>query len=193
VLRRRTLSLATCLLFAAACSQAPSSRNAQPAAAPRPELTPKSAPSVRPPGGAAKPFVRPHATTSAVGTSHPAAPATTAATPAPPAAAATPTPAIPRLPSDAAPRIVSIAVDKTTVGSGDRVSGTVLTSSNVASVEVRVAGYGVSLDKVGVGRFTLNYTLGNLPFFVRGTYEMRVIARNARGDSAQQTLPITVH
>jgi hypothetical protein len=99
---------------------------------------------------------------------------------------------IPRLPPNAAPRIVSIAVDKTTVGSGDRVSGTVLTSSNVASVEVRVAGYGMALDKVGVGRFTLDYTLGNLPFFVRGTYEMRIIARNARGDAAQQTVPITV-
>ena len=99
---------------------------------------------------------------------------------------------IPRLPPNAAPRIVSIAVDKTTVGSGDRVSGTVLTSSNVASVEVRVAGYGMALEKVGVGRFTLDYTLGSLPFFVRGTYEMRIIARNAHGDAAQQTLPITV-
>ncbi len=164
----------------------------QSASAPRPELTPKSTPSVRP-SNAAKPFVRPRATAPAVGANHPAGSATAAATTPPAQAAATPTPAIPRLPSDAAPRIVSIAVDKTTVGSGDRVSGTVLTSSNVASVEVRVAGYGVSLDKVGVGRFTLNYTLGNLPFFVRGTYEMRVIARNARGDAAQQTLPITVH
>ena len=67
-----------------------------------------------------------------------------------------------------------------------------LTSSNVASVEVRVATYGMTLDKVGVGRFSLAYTLGNLPFFVHGTYVMRIIARNTHGDSAQQTLPITI-
>lgn len=97
-----------------------------------------------------------------------------------------------RLPPNAAPKILSVAVDKTTVTSGDRVSGTVLTSSNVASVEVRVAGYGISLNKTGVGRFSLAYTLGDLPFFVHGTYEMRVIARNSRGDKAEQTLPITV-
>lgn len=68
----------------------------------------------------------------------------------------------------------------------------VVTSSNVASVEVRVASYGMSLAKVGVGRFALAYTLGTLPFFVHGTYLMQVIARNSRGDMAQQTLPITV-
>lgn len=76
--------------------------------------------------------------------------------------------------------------------SGDTVSGTVITSSNVASVEVRVASYGMSLAKVGVGRFALQYTLGSLPFFVHGTYEMKVIARNTRGDAAEQTVPITV-
>jgi hypothetical protein len=109
-----------------------------------------------------------------------------------PTATATPVTAIPRLPPNAAPRILSVAVDKMTVGSGDHVSGTVLTSSNVASVEVRVAGYGVVLHKIGVGRFSLQYTLGSLPFFVHGIYQMRIIARNARGDAAQQTLPITL-
>lgn len=83
-------------------------------------------------------------------------------------------------------------MDKTTVTSGDRVSGTVLTSSNVASVEARVAGYGIVLHKVGVGRFSLTYTVGNLPFFVHGTYQMQIIARNTRGDATQTSLPITV-
>jgi hypothetical protein len=119
------------------------------------------------------------------------------AAPPTPVSTAVPTPSpsplrIPRLPPNAAPRILSVAVDKTTVTSGDRVHGTVLTSSNVASVEARVAGYGISLNKIGVGRFSLAYTLGNLPFFVRGTYAMQIIARNARGDQTQQSLPITV-
>jgi hypothetical protein len=50
----------------------------------------------------------------------------------------------------------------------------------------------MSLSKVGVGRFSLSYTVGTLPFFIHGTYEMKIIARNARGDAVQTTLPITV-
>lgn len=114
----------------------------------------------------------------------------TAAPTVPPTPRPTATPQI--LAPDAAPKILSIQISETTVHSGDTVSGTVVTSSNVASVEVRVAGYSASLPKIGVGRFALNYRLGNLPFFVHGTYDMQVIARNARGDSARQSLPITV-
>jgi hypothetical protein len=117
----------------------------------------------------------------------PAPSATSSATPPPPVPIS-----VPRLRPDATPRILSVSVSKTTVGSGDTVSGSVITSSNVASVEARVAAYGVTLVKTGVGRFALTYTFGSLPFFVRGTYQLRIIARNARGDAAQESLPITV-
>jgi hypothetical protein len=70
--------------------------------------------------------------------------------------------------------------------------GKVLTSSNVASVEVRVASFGVGLKKIGVGRFTLAYRLGYVPFFARGTYSMHIIARNTRGDAVDRTLPLTI-
>jgi hypothetical protein len=99
--------------------------------------------------------------------------------------------AIPRLPANAAPQILSVAVSETTVHSGDTVSGTVLTTSNVASVEVRIASFGQGLEKTGVGRFHLTYPV-NLPIFVRGTFEMRVIARNTSGESTETTIPITV-
>jgi hypothetical protein len=84
-------------------------------------------------------------------------------------------------------------MNSNSVGSGDTLSGRVLTSSNVASVEVRVVTYGVSLKKVGVGRFEMSYKLGYIPFFVHGTYPMHIIARNARGDSVEQSLPLTIH
>jgi hypothetical protein len=100
--------------------------------------------------------------------------------------------AIPRLPADAPPQILSVAISETTVHSGDTVSGTVLTTSNVASVEVRVASFGLGLSKTGVGRFSLTYPVGNLPFFIRGTYAMRVIARNTAGTSTETSVPITV-
>jgi len=96
------------------------------------------------------------------------------------------------LPPGAPPQIVAVDLNSTSVSSGGTLWGKVLTSSNVASVEVRVATYGVGLKKIGVGRFALAYRLGYLPFFVRGTYPMQIIARNTRGDAVEQTLPLTV-
>lgn len=100
---------------------------------------------------------------------------------------------VPMRPPNAPPQIVDVEINSTNVGSGDTLWGKVLTSSNVASVEVRVANVGVGLNKVGVGRFTLAYRLGSIPFFVHGTYPMHIIARNSRGDKAERTLPLTIH
>lgn len=97
-----------------------------------------------------------------------------------------------RLASDVPPQILAIAVSETAVKPGDRVSGSVVTSSNVASVEARIGGYAVSLSKVSVGRFALTYTVGPLPWFVRGTFTMHVTARNERGDAATRAIPLTV-
>jgi hypothetical protein len=103
-----------------------------------------------------------------------------------------PTIAIPRRAPDAPPEIVAVDVNSTSVHSGGVLWGKVLTSSNVASVEVRVATYGIGLKKIGVGRFALTYRLGYIPFFVRGTYPMHIIARNTRGDAVDRTLPLTI-
>src|SRR5580704_5276296 len=66
--------------------------------------------------------------------------------------AATATPAILMLPPDAPPQILWVQMSSTTPQSGDVVSAVVLTSSNVASVELRVGGYGFPLSKTDVGR-----------------------------------------
>jgi hypothetical protein len=97
-----------------------------------------------------------------------------------------------RLASDAAPQILAVAISETTVQPGDRVSGSVVTSSNVASVEARIGGYAMTLSKVGVGRFALTYTVAPLPWFVRGNFTMQVIARNTRGDATTRAIPLTV-
>lgn len=99
---------------------------------------------------------------------------------------------IDRLPPDAAPQIIDVDVNETTVSPGDRVFGRVVTSSNVASVEARIGGYSVSLEKVGVGRFELAYKIGPLPWFVHGGFTMQVIARNTRGASVSRAIPLTV-
>lgn len=88
--------------------------------------------------------------------------------------------------------IVGVQIDKTVVQSGDTVSGTVETSLNVASVEARIATYGISVPKVGPGHFALNYQVPNVPFFFRKTYDMVIIARNTAGDQTRRTIPITI-
>ncbi|HEU5479389.1 MAG TPA: hypothetical protein VFU90_06125 [Candidatus Tumulicola sp.] len=199
--RRVTLLL---VLAVAACSHAKTSSNpATPTAAPTPAPTPtarvRPAPEPRPSAGGSSPsatggpatpaprlIVQP--TPGPVTTPTGGAPAASAA----PTATPQPESSVPLLPPNAPPRIVAVDISETTVHSGDTVSGMVITSSNVASVEVRVATYGMSLAKIGVGRFSLEYTVGSLPFFVHGTYQMRIIARNTRGDATQTTLPITV-
>lgn len=97
-----------------------------------------------------------------------------------------------REPPDAPPRILSMALSTPVAHGGDVVSGTVETTSNVASVEARIAGYSSSMQKVGVGKFALSYRVPNLPFFLHRTYTIEVIARNTRGDAVTSSLPITI-
>lgn len=99
---------------------------------------------------------------------------------------------VPRLPPGARPRILDVAISQTTIRPGDRVFGSVVTSSNVASVEARIGGYGLSLVKTGVGHFDLTYTVGPLPWFIHGNFAMVLIARNPRGDTATRVIPLTV-
>lgn len=98
---------------------------------------------------------------------------------------------VPRVLPDAAPKILAVAVSETTIHHGDRVSGSVVTTSNVASVQARIGGYAMSLVKTGVGRFALTYT-ANLPWFVRGNFTMQVIAKNTRGDAVERAIPLSV-
>ncbi|HEV3153098.1 MAG TPA: hypothetical protein VGZ02_04785 [Candidatus Baltobacteraceae bacterium] len=93
---------------------------------------------------------------------------------------------------NAAPQIISMSISSGVVHSGETVSGNVETSTNVASVEARIGGYSSNLLKTGAGRFTLRYRVPFVPFFLKKTYTVRLIARNTRGDAVSTTFPITV-
>ncbi|MGR4066123.1 MAG: hypothetical protein ACLQPV_11855 [Vulcanimicrobiaceae bacterium] len=80
----------------------------------------------------------------------------------------------------------------TVLTGGEMASGTVLTSSNVAAVQVRVGNFGVSMQKTGVGRFEVSYRVPTLPFMLRGAYTLHVIASNSRGDTTERDLGITI-
>ncbi len=97
------------------------------------------------------------------------------------------------LPADAPPQILEVRI-ASEVSPGQMVTGSVVASSNVASVEVRVSTYSMAMTKVGVGCFMLTASVPRLPFFLRNqTYTVLVIARNTRGDAVTQTLRVTVH
>ncbi len=95
-------------------------------------------------------------------------------------------------PPDAAPRIVAVHIDSQTVHSGETISGMVETTSNVASVEARIAAFSISVPKVRLGRFALSYVVPWVPFFWHGTYPMTLIARNTAGVAVERVIPITV-
>lgn len=82
-------------------------------------------------------------------------------------------------------------MSETTVHHGDRVSGSVATTSNVASVQARIGGYAMALTKVGVGRFALTYTV-NVPWFIRGKFDLHVIATNTNGATVERVIPLMV-
>ncbi len=101
-------------------------------------------------------------------------------------------PPVLRAPADAPPRILAMSLSSPVARGGQVVSGTVETSSNVASVEARIGGYSTSMQKVGTGRFQLSYRVPYLPFFLHRTFMIQVIARNSKGQAVSTALPITV-
>ncbi|MHB8147843.1 MAG: hypothetical protein ACYDGM_11380 [Vulcanimicrobiaceae bacterium] len=156
---------------------------------------PSAAPSIAPAtGSVAVPAVAPKASSAAA----PSAAPTLAPTAEPSATrvhAPTPTPTrklVPIRAADAPPQIVSISISQSTMHPGQTISGTVVTSSNVASVELRVASYSIDMQKTGVGRFAMAYTVPNIPVAFRGSYTMQIIARNSAGDQASRGIPITI-
>jgi len=181
---RSALAIGAALLWFAGCSHAAQSGGAQPSPAQR---TPPRPGASQRAGGAR---VGQATATPPAGTP-PASPASTV----PPSPVVTPprlAVKVPRLAPNAAPKILAVAISETTVHPGDTVSGSVVTTSNVASVQARIGGYAMTLVKTGVGRFALTYTVAPLPWFIRGTFNMRVIATNTRGDTVETSIPLTV-
>jgi hypothetical protein len=115
-----------------------------------------------------------------------------------PAASASPsptpvaTPTILLLGPDAAPQILWVNLSSTTPRAGESLKITVLTSSNVASVELRVGGYGAGMTKMDVGHFETTTQVPRLPAFMSHQLTLQVIARNTSGTAVQQSVPIAI-
>lgn len=182
---RPAVAIGAALLWLAGCSHAVHSGQPSPASTTRPRPAASQRAAVTKVQAAPTPA-------PAVGTPSPSPTTAPTATPSPAVTPPKVSAKVPRLPPNAAPQILAVAVSETTVHPGDTVSGSVVTSSNVASVQARIGGYAMTLAKTGVGRFALTYTVAPLPWFIRGTFTMRVIAKNTRGDTVERTIPLTV-
>jgi hypothetical protein len=117
---------------------------------------------------------------------HPASPSTA------PSASPVATPTVAFLPPDAAPQILWYQLSSTAPHAGDVVSVTVVASSNVASVEVRVGGYGFNLNKSDVGHFDGSYQVPQLPLFAPHRFTLQINARNTAGALTQVAVPIQI-
>lgn len=125
-------------------------------------------------------------------TSVPPAPQRRAVAVVTPHAAPSATPSFVFAAPHAPPKILAIDLSTLAVTGGDTVSGSVETTSNVASVEARIAGWSMSLPRTRIGHFEASGQLPDLPFFAKGTYKLEVIARNADGVKAERDIPITL-
>jgi len=75
---------------------------------------------------------------------------------------------------------------------GGRWSGSFVTGTNVASVEVRTNLFSINVPHISPGRFVFVLdVLDTPPIFVRA-YRLRVIARNSAGDEYEQDLPFRI-
>jgi hypothetical protein len=117
------------------------------------------------------------------------------ATPVPPNAVfgaasltATPVPA----PNDAPPHILAMRFSTADVRRGANWSGQIVTTTNVASVEVRTSLFSIDVPRTSFGRFAFQlHVLDVPPIFIRA-YQVRVIARNSAGVEAEEDFPLRI-
>jgi hypothetical protein len=90
------------------------------------------------------------------------------------------------------PLILGASVSPAVVRSGTLVRATVRTTAGVVSVVAHAGGVALDVPRVGPGLFAGSTTIPALPPFVRGSYPVTFVARDARGASTQSAVGVTV-
>jgi hypothetical protein len=102
-------------------------------------------------------------------------------------------PAPPVATPNAPPRIVRIWLSTLTIEPGSWFDGTILVSTNVASVEVRTAAFSINSTHVAPGIYRFHtHVLELPPLSRRHWYELYIIARNTPGIQAVEEAPLRV-
>lgn len=91
--------------------------------------------------------------------------------------------------NDAPPRILAMRFSAPQVRRGQTWSGEIVTTTNVASVEVRTNLFSINVPRRDFGRFTFDLRVFDVPpIFIRA-YTVRVIARNSAGEAVEEHFP----
>jgi hypothetical protein len=91
-----------------------------------------------------------------------------------------PTPRITK--PDAPPKILALWMNETTIRDGTEWTGRAITSTNVASLEIRTESFSFIAERSAFGDFHFSqHMLDMIPFYKRD-YVLDVVARNAAGD-----------
>jgi hypothetical protein len=94
---------------------------------------------------------------------------------------------------NAPPRIVRIWFSTLTIVPGSWFDGTILVSTNVASVEVRTAAFSINSTHVAPGIYRFHtHVLELPPLSRRHGYELYIIARNTPGVEEVEEAPLRV-
>jgi hypothetical protein len=88
---------------------------------------------------------------------------------------------------------VAIWFSTLTITPGSWFDGTIVVSTNVASVEVRTAAFSINSDHVAPGLYRFHTRVLELPpFSRRHSYELDIIARNTAGIKQVEAAPLRV-
>jgi hypothetical protein len=91
------------------------------------------------------------------------------------------------------PRIVRVWFSTLTLRPGSWFDGTIVGSTNVASVEVRTASFSINSTQVAPGVYHFHMRVLELPpFSRRHWYELFIIARNTPGQEETEEAPLRV-
>jgi hypothetical protein len=94
--------------------------------------------------------------------------------------------------NEAAPRIIAIHFSGNDVRRPGKWSGKIITTTNVASVEVRTNLFSIDVPRRRFGEFAFELRLLDVPpIFIRA-YTLRVIARNSAGTAIEEDLPMRI-
>jgi len=89
-----------------------------------------------------------------------------------------------------APRILAVDLSPSRVAPGAWWTGRIVTSTNVASVEVRWPFFTFSAPRRAPGEFSFRFDVADLPVIYRRPYTVEIVARNTPGTTTQRNVVV---
>lgn len=100
---------------------------------------------------------------------------------------------VPRTAANVAPpRIIAARFSSLDVHRPGVWSGTIVTTTNVASLELRTNQFSISVPRAAFGRFNFTLRIYDVPDEFIRSYTLRIIARNSAGVKVEEDAPFRI-